>query len=35
MFDSPNVIPIEAFKNLHTIVGDNKINTATFSHINI
>jgi hypothetical protein len=34
MFNSPNAIPIEAFKDLCTIVGDNKISVATFSHIN-
>jgi hypothetical protein len=34
MFNLPNSIPIKAFKDLYTIVGDNKINTATFSFIN-
>jgi hypothetical protein len=34
MFNLPNVVPIEAFKNLRTIAGDNKINIATLSHIN-
>ncbi len=33
-FNSPNAIPIEAFKDLHTIAGDNGINIAILSHIN-
>jgi hypothetical protein len=33
MFNSPNVIPIEAFKDLRNIVGDNKIKVIGLPHI--
>jgi hypothetical protein len=34
MFNLPNVIPIKAFKDFDTIVGDHKINVVVLSHIN-
>jgi hypothetical protein len=33
-FNSPNAIPTKALKDLHTIVGDNKIRANGFPHIN-
>jgi hypothetical protein len=32
-FYSPNAIPTKALKDLHTIVGDNKISIDGFSHM--
>ncbi len=34
MFNSLIVVPTKAFKDLHTIIGDNRINTDALSHIN-
>jgi hypothetical protein len=34
MFNLPNVVPIEAFKDFNTIVGDNMISAVALSHIN-
>jgi hypothetical protein len=34
MFNSPNVVPTKAFKDLRTIMGDNKIMAIGLPHIN-
>jgi hypothetical protein len=34
MFNLPIIVPIEAFKDLNTIVGDNMISVIALSHIN-
>jgi hypothetical protein len=33
VFNSPNVVPIEALKDLHIVVGDNKIKVVGLPHI--